>query len=95
MRQLRKPENRYKLSSLIETISQQFFKTGQRVDFGDYCAAMADVSSVTPLLLFVEPAVDLLAALSRFCREFDFPEDRVRFAAVAELDQLNWVEVQF
>ena len=95
VRQLRKPENRYKLSSLIETISQQFFKTGQRVDFGDYCAAMADVSSVTPLLLFVEPAVDLLAALSRFCREFDFPEDRVRFAAVAELDHLNWVEVQF
>ena len=74
-------------------ISQKLFKTGQRVEFSDYCASMADVSSLTPLLLFVEPAVDLLAALSRFCREFDFPEDRVRFAAVAGVDHLNWVEV--
>lgn len=91
--QVQRPENRTKLSSHVEMISQKLFKTGQRVEFSDYCASMADVSSLTPLLLFVEPAVDLLAALSRFCREFDFPEDRVRFAAVAGVDHLNWVEV--
>ena len=86
--------NRWRLAAAVETMAQKFLKISQKVEFNDYVTSIGDVSSVTPLLLFVEPGVDLLAIVSRLCREFDFPEDRARFAAVAGLDSLNWVEVE-
>lgn len=29
-----------------------------------------------------------------FCKELDYPEDRVRFTAVAGQEFLNWIEVE-
>ena len=87
-------ENRWCFASSVENLSQKYLKMNHKVEFADYVASLADVGSVTPILMFVEPGVDLLSVISRLCREFDFPEDRVRFAAVAGLDSLNWVEVE-
>lgn len=87
-------DNRWRFAAAVETMSQKFLKISQKVEFTDYVTSIADVSCVTPLLMFVEPGVDLLAVMSRLCREFDFPEDRARFAAVAGLDSLNWAEVE-
>lgn len=91
---VQKPENRSSFAESVEVLSQKFLKISQKVEFSDYVASLADVTSVTPILMFVEPGVDLLSVISRLCREFDFPEDRVRFAAIAGLDTLNWVEVE-
>lgn len=92
--QVQLEENRWKFASGVEIMSQKFLKINQKMEFTDYVSSIADAGCVTPLLMFVEPGVDLLAVMSRLCREFDFPEDRARYAAVAGLDSLNWVEVE-
>lgn len=88
------PENRWRLAASVEDLSQNFLKVSSlKSEFADYAASLADIGSTTPLLFFVEPGVEVLAVLSRLCREFDFPEDRVRFSSVAGLNSLNWPEV--
>ena len=87
--------NKWRLASSIETLSQKLLNIScVKVELGDYMASLSDSSSSTPLLMVVEPGVDQLAILSRICREFDFPEDRVRFSSVAGLTSLNWAEVE-
>lgn len=94
VKQVKLPENRSRLAFEVETLSQNLLKFSTlQMELSDYTGSVADVNSQTPLLLFVEPGVDMLTILSRMCREFDFPEDRVRFSSVAGLDSLNWPEV--
>ena len=78
-----------------DQLTEQFLKVGDlKVDYDDYLSALVELTSITPLLLLVERGVDLVEIMGNLCKELDYPEDRVRFTAVAGQDYLNWTEVE-
>lgn len=83
----------WRIAEVSDDFATRFLHVDQRYEFIERVNSIMELPSNIPILIVVEAEMDVLATLWRLCKELEYTEDRVRFAAVAGLEQFNWNEV--